>query len=159
MEHTIVPLRTTALGGTRATDGLTRIDHTARLQYVGKLRPGEYVFTANTDGGIQGEFKPRHFWVAQLLPPPHGSAVVWKTRRPLPPDVSAGSYCCKIQWFHRTRTDGRVFKLASAQYISLSCIVPANYNIVMVQTGTLYELDSEVEKKILTTLNGLIIDD
>ena len=160
VEHTIVPIRTTALTGTRATDGLTRVDHRARLEYVGNLCPGDNVFTANTDDGISGEFKPRHFWLAQLLPPPNkDSPVVWKTSQPLPPDVAAGSYCCKIQWFHRTSRDGRVFKLASAQFISLSCIVPANYKIVLTKNGNRYKLDEEIQKKILTTLNGLVVDD
>ena len=80
-----------------------------------------------------------------------------------PPDVTSGSYCCKIQWFKRKSKEGHVFKLASAQYISLSCIVPVDYKIVLRQgsssTTILYELDQEVEKKILTTLNGLVVDD
>ena len=59
-------------------------------------------------------------WIAQLLPPPEGQSMVWKTRHQLPPDCAAGTYCCKIQ---RTTVDGRVFKLASAQYISLSCVL------------------------------------
>ena len=67
-----------------------------------------------------------------------------------------------MQWFQRTESqDVRVFKLASAQYISLSCIIPVNYKIVVRQhsTNTLYELDEDVQKKILITLNGLVIDD
>ena len=99
----------------------------------------------------------------KLLPPPNtNSAVVWKTRHALPPDVTVGTYCCKIQWFQRTVPDGRVFLLASAQYISLSCIIPVNYPIVVRENNTvdtLFELDQEVEKKILISLNGLVIDD
>ena len=164
VEHKIVPLKTTALAGTRATDGLTHVDHRARLEYVGRLKPGENVFMANIGEEVHGNFTARHFWVAQLLPPPNSnSSVVWKTRHALPPDVTAGSYCCKIQWFKRKSKEGRVFKLASAQYISLSCIVPVDYKIVLRQGSSsstiLYELDQEVEKKILTTLNGLVIDD
>ena len=164
VEHKIVPLKTTALAGTRATDGLTHVDHRARLEYVGRLKPGENVFMANIGEEVHGNFTARHFWVAQLLPPPNSnSSVVWKTRHALPPDVTAGSYCCKIQWFKRKSKEGRVFKLASAQYISLSCIVPVDYKIVLRQgsssTTILYELDQEVEKKILTTLNGLVVDD
>ena len=87
--------------------------------------------------------------------------MVWKTRRDLPPDVKAGSYCCKVQWFKRKCKDSRVFQLALAQYVSLSCIVPVNYKIILRpgSTSTLYELDEEIQKKILTSLNGLVIDD
>ena len=96
-------------------------------------------------------------WIAQLLPPPEGQSMVWKTRHQLPPDCAAGTYCCKIQ---RTTVDGRVFKLASAQYISLSCIIPVQFPITLDQTGTVqYELSETTQQKILTTLKGLIIDD
>lgn len=116
---------------------------------------------ANTNDGVFGEFRPRNFWVGQLLSPPEtdSNSVVWKTRRDLPPDVSAGSYCCKIQWFKRKSTDGRLFSLASAQYISLSCIIPVDFKIVMREGNRVFELDEEVEKKIMIKLNGLIIDD
>ena len=158
--HKIVPLKPSLVAGTRATDGLSRVDHRARLQYVGGLQQGDTVFMTNLSDGVYAEFKPRHFWLGQLLPPPRGEDVVFKTRQALPPDVSAGSYCCKIQWFKRTTKDGRLFSLASAQYISLSCIVPANYKIVLSEVGNkLFELDLEVEKKILRTMNGLVIDD
>ena len=114
---------TTALAGTRATDGLTHVDHRTRLEYVGRLKPGENVFMVNIKEEVHGEMTSNHFWVAQLLPPPNSNnSVVWKTRHALPPDVTAGSYCCKIQWFKRKSKEGHVFKLASTQYISLSCI-------------------------------------
>ena len=116
---------------------------------------------ANTSDDVFGELRPRHFWVGQLLHPPlpGASSVVWKTRQALPPDVSSGSYCCKIQWFKRTSTDGRLFALASAQYISLSCIVPVDFKIVLREGNRVFQLDEEVEKKIMIKLNGLIIDD
>ena len=94
-----------------------------------------------------------------------GSSVVWKTRRPLPPDCPSGTYCCKVQWFQCKSLDNRVFVLASSQYISLSCIVPAQFPIVLTRatqtrTGTvLYELSECLQQKILTTLKGLVIDD
>ena len=51
----------------------------------------------------------------------------------------------------------------SIYHISLSCIIPVDYKIVLRQGSStadiLYELDQEVEKKMLTTLNGLVIDD
>ena len=161
VEHKIVPLTTTALAGTRATDGLTHLDHRSRLEYVGRLKPGENVFMANTSDGVVGEFRPRNFWLAQILPPPNDcSAVVWKTRHALPPDCPAGTYCIKIQWFQRRGRDSRRFKLASAQYISLSCIVPVNYPIILDQKGPkLYELSVEIQNKVLRTLNGLVVDD
>ena len=162
VEHKIVPLRTSAVAGTRATDGLNRVDHRARLQYVGGLRVGDKVIMANISGGLTGvgDVKPRHFWVGQLLPPPANHTIVWKTRKPLPPDCPAGSYCCKIQWFQRTSRDGRFFTLASAQYISLACIVPVQYKIALEQRGTnRYEISEETQRKILITLGGLIIDD
>ena len=120
---------------------------------------------ANIADGVSGDFKPHHFWIAQLLPPPNPNyTVVWKTRHALPPDVSAGSYCCKVQWFQRTVQGGRVLRLTTAQYISLSCIIPVNFDIIVRQGNmndldTLFELDQEVEEKILVTLNGLVIDD
>lgn len=161
VEHKIVPLTTTPLAGTRATDGLTHVDHRSRLEYVGHLKPGENVFMANTSEGVVGEFKPRNFWLAQILPPPNDcSSVVWKTRHALPPDCPAGTYCCKIQWFQRTGQDSRTFKLGSAQYISLSCIVPVSFPIILDQRGPqLYELSIEIQNKVLSTLNGLVIDD
>ena len=160
VEHKIVPLVTTSAAGTRATDGLTRVDHRARLQYVGGLRPGDFVFVANIEDTNGAEFRPRNFWIAQLLPPPNSSTIVWKTRRALPPDCPAGSYCCKIQWFKRVKQDGRLFVLASAQYISLSCIVPVGYKIVVARkTDSLYELSEDLQSKILGTLGRLVIDD
>ena len=112
---------------------------------------------ANTAAGMAGEFKPHHFWVAQLLPPTvETQSVVWKTRVDLPPDCPAGSYCCKVQWFQRLSVDSRVFRLASTQYISLSCIVPVNYTITLNETITgRYELPELTQDRISTTLNGL----
>ena len=162
VEHRIQPIITTHLAGTRATDGLTHLDHRSRLEYVGKLKPGDNVFMANTDStSMLTEFRPRDFWIAQLLPPPDGvPSVVWKTRHQLPPDCAPGTYCCKIQWFRRTTVDGRVFKPTSAQYISLSCIVPVQFPITLDQIdSSRYELSTSTEQKILTTLKGLIIDD
>ena len=129
------------------------------------MKPGDHVFMANTASsaaGMHTEFRPRDFWIAQLLPPPDGvPSVVWKTRHQLPPDCAAGTYCCKIQWFQRTTVDGRVFRLDSAQYISLSCIIPVQFPITLEQTGTLlqYELSETTQKNILITLKGLVIDD
>ena len=37
VKHKIVPVKTSTVAGTRATDGITRVDHRARLQYVGGL--------------------------------------------------------------------------------------------------------------------------
>jgi hypothetical protein len=113
---------------------------------------------SDNNGG--GEFRPRDFWLAQLLPPPNSSTIVWKTRHALPPDCPAGSYCCKVQWFKRRTRDGRVFGLASAQYISLSCIVPATFKITLDQISEqVYELSEEMQSRILDTMNGLVIDD
>ena len=121
---------------------------------------GDNVMMANTKGGVTGELRPRHCWIAQLLPPPEGKTIVWKTRRELPPDCPAGSYCCKIQWFQRTSRDGRIFKRASAQYISLTCIVPLEYKIVLhIKNSSLYEIAEELQSKMLVTLRGLVIDD
>lgn len=161
VKHKIVPVKTSTVAGTRATDGLTRVDHRARLQYVGGLRPGDHVFMANiSDNNGGGEFRPRDFWLAQLLPPPNSSTIVWKTRHALPPDCPAGSYCCKVQWFKRRTRDGRVFGLASAQYISLSCIVPTTFKITLDQISEqVYELSEEMQSRILDTMNGLVIDD
>ena len=160
VRHKIRPIVTTAVAGTRATDGLNRIDFQARLKYVGGLSAGDNVMMANTAGGVTGELRPRHCWITQLLPPPEGCTIVWKTPRPLPPDCSAGSYCCKIQWFQRTSRDGRIFKRASAQYISLTCIVPLDYKIILdVKNRSLYEISEELQSKILVTLRDLVIDD
>ena len=161
VKHKIVPVKTSTVAGTRATDGLTRVDHRARLQYVGGLRPGDNVFMTNiSDNNGAGEFRPRDFWLAQLLPPPKSSTIVWKTRHALPPDCPAGSYCCKVQWFKRRTRDGRVFGLASAQYISLSCIVPATFKITLDEIDEqVYELSEETQSRILETMNGLVIDD
>ena len=96
VEHRIVPVTTSSISTTRGTDGLTHNDHRSRLKYIGKLQPGDNVFMANTAAGNAGEFKPCHFWVAQLLPPTvESQSVIWKTRIDLPPDCPAGSYCCK----------------------------------------------------------------
>jgi hypothetical protein len=160
VRHTICPLMTTVAGGTRATDGLNRIDHQSRLRYVGGLRPGDNVFMANLLNGLVGDVKPRHYWLGQLLQPPNDGPVVWKTRQALPPDCPAGSYCCKIQWFQRTSRDGRFFTLASAQYISLSCIVPAPFKIVLAPASrSRYEISDEIQRKILRVMGGLVIDD
>ena len=121
---------------------------------------GDNVMMANTTGGVTGELRPRHCWIGQLLPPPEGKTVVWKTPRALPPDCPAGSYCCKIQWFQRTSRDGRIFKRASAQYISLTCIIPVGYKIVLdVKNSSLYQIAEELQSKMLVTLRGLLIDD
>ena len=153
-------MTTSSIVTTRGTDGLTYNDHRSRLKYIGKLQPGDNVFMANTAAGMTGEFKPHHFWVAQLLPPTvETQSVVWKTRVDLPPDCPAGSYCCKVQWFQRLSVDSRVFRLASAQYISLSCIVPVNYTITLNETITgRYELPELTQDRILTTLNGLVMN-
>jgi len=160
VRHKIRPILTTTVAGTRATDGLNRTDHRVRLTYVGNLSAGDNVMMANTSDYVTGELRPRHCWIAQLLPPPEGSSIVWKTRTSLPPDCTAGSYCCKIQWFQRTSRDGRFFKLASAQYISLNCIVPVDYKIILdKKNSSLYEIDEDLQSKMLTTLNDLVIDD
>ena len=161
VEHKIRPIKTTALMGTRATDGLTRVDYRRRLEYVGGLRPGANVFMCNPPSNSEVEFRPRHFWLAQLLTPPEGiDSVVWKTRHALPPDCNAGTYCCKIQWFQRVTVDSRRFRLASAQYISLSCIVPIQFPIVLSQKGKKqFVLSVDTQEKILKTMTGLVIDD
>ena len=113
---------------------------------------------SNNNGG--DEFRPRDFWLAQLLPPPESSTIVWRTRHALPPDCPAGSYCCKVQWFKRRTRDGRVFGLASAQYISLSCIVPTTFKITLDQIDEqVYELSEDMQRKMLDTMKGLVIDD
>ena len=149
VEHRIRPIVQTVLMGTRATDGLSRVDHRQRLQYVGGLKPGANVFMCNPPANTEVEFKPRHFWVAQLLPPPEGiSTVVWKTRHRLPPDCNPGTYCCKIQWFKRVTVDSRRFTLASAQYISLSCIVSVQFTILLPQKGkNLFVLSEDTQEK------------
>ena len=64
----------------------------------------------------------------------------------LPPDCPAGSYCCKVQWFQRVSSDSRVFRLASAQFISLSCIVPVNYVITLKELcNGRYELSEQTQ--------------
>ena len=117
---------------------------------------------ANIDDAVNGDVRPRHYWVAQILPPPNddgSGSVCWKTRQTLPPDCPAGTYCVKIQWFQRTSRDGRFFKLASAQYISLACIVPVGFKILLdKQNNSRYEISEETQQKILKTMNGLIID-
>ena len=65
-----------------------------------------------------------------------------------------------MQWFKRRTRDGRVFGLASAQYISLSCIVPTTFKITLDQIGEqVYQLSEEMQSRILNTMNGLVIDD
>ena len=160
VRHKIRPIVTTAVAGTRATDGLNRVDFRSRLTYVAGLRAGDNVMMANTQDYVTGELRARHCWIAELLSPPEGSAVVWKTKKALPPDCPAGSYCCKIQWYQRTSRDGRLFKRASAQYISLTCIVPVDYKIVLDQkNSSLHEIVEELQSKILITLGNLVIDD
>ena len=161
VQHRIRPIITTSLCGTRATDGLARADYRSRLKYVGGLSPGANVFMVNPDSETDVEFRPNHFWLAQLLPPPEGiSTMVWKTRHPLPPDCKSGTYCCKVQWFHRTAADDRKFTTASCQYISLSCIVPVQFVITLKQVGsTTYELSSSIQDKILKTMRGLVVSD
>lgn len=160
VQHKITPLRTTLAAGTRATDGLNRVDHQCRLSYVGGLRPGDNVFMTNLSDGLVGDIKPRHYWLGQLLPPPPNHSIVWKTRHALPPDCPAGSYCCKIQWFQRTSRDGRQFTLASAQYISLSCIVPITFKIDLdKKSRSRYEISDELQSKLLRVMEGLVIDD
>ena len=160
VRHKIRPIVTTAVAATRATDGLNRLDYRARLAYVGRLKVGDIVMMANTSDFVTGELRPRHCWIAELLPPPEGSAIVWKTKKALPPDCPAGSYCCKIQWFQRTSRDGRFFKRVSLQYISLTCIVPVDYKIVLQKRDrSLCEISEELQSKMLTTLGGLVIDD
>ena len=69
-------------------------------------------------------------------------------------------YWCKIQGLQRTSRDVRFFKRASAQYVSLTCIVPVDYKIILDQkNNSLYEIAEELQSKILTTLGGLVIDD
>ena len=142
-------------------DGLARADYRSRLECVSGLSPGAHVFMVNPDSETDVEFRPNHFWLAQLLPPPEGiSTMVWKTRHPLPPDCKPGTYCCKVQWFHRTNADDRKFTTASCQYISLSCIVPVQFVITLTQVGsTTYELSSSIQDKILKTMRGLVVSD
>ena len=177
--HKIVPITTTATTGETLT--LTPKlslppPPSYRYQSYGRVGTGGLpapvgVRRSVTAGRqrIHGEYERWRVWGAKAetflgrtvaTPPlPGASSVVWKTRQALPPDVSSGSYCCKIQWFKRTSTDGRLFALASAQYISLSCIVPVDFKIVLREGNRVFQLDEEVEKKIMIKLNGLIIDD
>ena len=136
------------------------------LQTAAGVRRGasprrERVHVCNPPSNSEVEFRPRHFWLAQLLTPPEGiDSVVWKTRHALPPDCNAGTYCCKIQWFQRVTVDSRRFRLASAQYISLSCIVPIQFPIVLSQKGKKqFVLSVDTQEKILKTMTGLVIDD
>ena len=78
VEHHIRPISTTPIAGTRVTNGLGRTDHRSRLEYVGKMKPGDHVFmanTASTAADMTTEFRPRNFWIAQLLPSPEGQSV------------------------------------------------------------------------------------
>ena len=51
-------------------------------------------------------------------------------------------------------------RTASAQYISLTCIVPLDYKIILdVKNRSLYEISEELQSKILVTLGDLVIDD
>ena len=99
VEHRIVPVTTTSIAGTRATDGLNRVDLQSRLEYIRGLKAGSNIFMVNTSTDINGAFKPRHFWLAQLLPSPKNvSSVVWKTRTTLPP----GGLSCRFLLLQNT---------------------------------------------------------
>ena len=88
VEHRIRPLTISSIASTRSTNGLSHLDHRARLKYVGKMKPGDNIFMANIDAGMTDTFKPRHFWLAQLLPlTVDAPVVVWRTRKELPRTV------------------------------------------------------------------------
>ena len=109
----------------------------------------------------KSEVNRKDFWLAILLPRDSTSnAVMWKTKKALPPDVSAGSFCCKIQWLERKdiRRYPRKFTDASMQYLELNCIVPLNFTITFDRVlNNCRWLSDRVEKQLLDAVSSCVV--
>ena len=113
------------------------------------------------DCANKGEVNRKDFWLAILLPRDLTSnAVMWKTTKALPPDVSAGSFCCKIQWLERKDIHKYPYKFteASMQYLELNCIVPLNFTITFDRLLTNCRwLSDRVEQQLLTAVRSCFV--
>ena len=162
--HTIVPLTLATPSVTRAaTDGVLRIGRECRKQYMQTKKPGDIITMCNlADCNNKTEVDRTDFWLARLLPRDNKSdCILWKTNKSLPPDVKAGSWCCKIEWLERKdlQCHPRKFNNGSMQFIELNCsIVPLKFKITFDRVLTNCQwLNSRVEQQLLSAVQSCVV--
>ena len=146
-----------------ATDGVLRIGRECRKQYMQTKKPGDIITMCNlADCNNKTEVDRTDFWLARLLPRDNKSdCILWKTNKSLPPDVKAGSWCCKIEWLERKdlQCHPRKFNNGSMQFIELNCsIVPLKFKITFDRVLTNCQwLNSRVEQQLLSAVQSCVV--